>query len=204
MTAIGAAAGHLFWGLPRLLGMANPRFFSKCDPVHALDRYDYPLLHEAAGSWLEAFARAAGDERVNAIFRQLHYKFILRGHHGKDRALDLKCAGAEALPATDSDVSIVRERFDDFGEFLVHPVMPRSHSGNHIPRFVQHQSRAAPAVAFTTVPVSIRAWSEARSTAAFAVSWTVAGTLRKVDCEICAIAWSFVMFSWPETNSIVS
>jgi hypothetical protein len=54
--------------------------------------------------------------------------------------------------------------------FLVHPVVPRSHSGNHIPRFVQHQSRAAPAVAFTTVPVSIRAWSEARSTAAFAVS----------------------------------
>jgi len=147
---------------------------------------------------------AESDERVNAIFRQLHYKFILRGHHGKDRALDLKCAGAEALPATDSDVSIVREGFDDFGEFLVHPVMPRSHSGNHIPRFVQHQSRAAPAVAFTTVPVSIRAWSEARSTAAFAVSWTVAGTLRKVDCEICAIAWSFVMFSWPETNSIVS
>src|SRR5215831_4508368 len=44
-----------------------------------------------------------------------------------------------------------------------------------------HQSRAAPAVAFTTVPVNMRPRSEAMSTAAFAVSWMVACVFRKLD-----------------------
>jgi hypothetical protein len=59
-------------------------------------------------------------------------------------------------------------------------------------------------VAFTTVPVSIRARSEAMSTAASAVSWTFAGIFRRLDCTICAIAWSFVMGSWLAGNSMVS
>src|SRR5262249_15968975 len=66
------------------------------------------------------------------------------------------------------------------------------------------QSSAAPAVAFTTVPVSMRARSEAIRTAAFAVSWMVAGTFRKVDWGIWAIAWSLVICSWPARKSIVS
>ena len=44
----------------------------------------------------------------------------------------------------------------------------------------------------------MRAQSEATSTAAFAVSATVAGTFKKVDCAICATACSLVMFSSPE------
>jgi hypothetical protein len=50
-----------------------------------------------------------------------------------------------------------------------------------------HQSNAAPAVEFTTVPVIKRPRSEAMSTAAFAVSETLAGTLRKFDPANCAI-----------------
>jgi hypothetical protein len=68
----------------------------------------------------------------------------------------------------------------------------------------KHQPKAAPALAFITVPVSMRARSEAIDTAAFAVSWTVAESLRKLDRAMCAIAWSFVIFSWPVRKSIVS
>ena len=50
----------------------------------------------------------------------------------------------------------------------------------------------------------MRARSQAIKTAAFAVSCTVAGILRKLDSAICAIASSFVMFSRVPKNCIVS
>jgi len=46
--------------------------------------------------------------------------------------------------------------------------------------------------------------SQAISTAAFAVSWTVAPTFTQLDCAIYAMAWSFVMFNWPARKAIVS
>src|SRR5579885_503117 len=66
------------------------------------------------------------------------------------------------------------------------------------------QSKAAPALAFTTVPVIIRARSEAISTAAFAVSLTVAGVFRKLEVATCPMACSLLMFILPATNSMVS
>ena len=63
---------------------------------------------------------------------------------------------------------------------------------------------AAPAVAFTTVPVSTRARSDAIRTAAFAVSDTLAVVFRTFEFAICAIAWSFVTFTLPAKASIVS
>jgi hypothetical protein len=49
----------------------------------------------------------------------------------------------------------------------------------------------------------MRARSEARSVAAFAVSETLAGTFRKLRFAIRAIAWSFVMFTLLTKASIV-
>jgi hypothetical protein len=66
---------------------------------------------------------------------------------------------------------------------------------------LRDQSRAAPAVAFTTVPVSMRALSDASRTAAFAVSETLAGAFRKLRVAICAIACSLVMFIMPAKRS---
>src|SRR5437867_3254361 len=58
----------------------------------------------------------------------------------------------------------------------------------------RYQSAAAPAVEFTTVPVIIRARSETRKTAAFAVSEVLAGVFRKFRLAILAIIWSLVTF----------
>lgn len=52
-----------------------------------------------------------------------------------------------------------------------------------------------------TVPVIIRARSEARNTAAFAVSETLAGTFRKLKLAILAIICSFEMSLAP-TNEV--
>src|SRR2546421_5011010 len=67
----------------------------------------------------------------------------------------------------------------------------------------RYQSAAAPAVEFTTVPVIIRARSETRKTAAFAVSEVLAGVFRKFRLAIPAIIWSLVTFILRAKTSIV-
>src|SRR5438132_14150019 len=56
---------------------------------------------------------------------------------------------------------------------------------------------------FTTVPVIIRARSETRKTAAFAVSEVLAGVFRKFRLAILAIIWSLVTFILRAKTSIV-
>src|SRR5262249_32374200 len=66
------------------------------------------------------------------------------------------------------------------------------------------QSAAAPAVEFTTVAGNMRARSDGRKAAAFAVSAVVAGSLRKFNAPRPAITSSFGRCETAATTSIVS
>jgi hypothetical protein len=139
VLSIGAAAGHLFGGFPACwawrtrasLASAIQSMPSTGKTIHSFmklpgrgsKRLPVPLATSAS-------TRSFGSFTTNSFFEDIMAKIV---------PLTLSAPEPKPFPPPILTISIVREGFDDFGEFLVHPVMPRSHSGNHIPRFVQHQ-----------------------------------------------------------------
>src|SRR5262245_22210907 len=75
-----------------------------------------PLLHHAAGPWLETLTDALTHELVDTRFRDLHDEFGLRRHHREDLTLHFQRARAESFSRLAGDVALADQGSNDARE----------------------------------------------------------------------------------------